>query len=456
MQFRTWPLAAVALGALLLLIVFALLESSRRAQDIYVRLDASNRRYHEIESKLRRLRSDVNLSAIFVRDYLLDPAPARIAGYRQRISEFNRVRAATFAELETLADSQGTVATRLHGLRTRLDDYWSAIGPLFDGTSADVVSGARLLRTEVIPRREAVLAVTAEIEEVNDIALAAQRSAAAREQARLRSDLFTLLWMSLALGGVVAITAVFRLRQLERRSVLQHAEAEAAERTMRQLSQQLVHAQEKERTDLSRELHDHVGQMLTALRMELGTIDRLRRPDDRLLAHSVTEGRGLVDTIVGTVRDIALGLRPSMLDDLGLQAALEWHARDFTRRYELPVNLQIEGDLDDLPDTHRTAVYRILQEALTNCARHSGAERIRVKLRRTEEALEVSVVDDGLGFDVNKRRGGIGLHGIEERVRELGGESRIRSVRGAGTTIWFSLPLAGPGAGKVAYARSIS
>src|SRR5687767_707431 len=193
MRFRTWPVAALALGALLLLIVFALLESSRRAQDIYVSLDASNRRYHQIEAKLRRLRSDVNLSAILVRDYLLDPAPARVATYRQRVSEFNRVRRATFVELETLAGGHGDVAPRLHGLRTRLDDYWAAIDPLFEGTSAETVEAtARVLRTEVIPRREAVLAITAEIEEVNDIAMSAQRTAVAREQERLRSHLFTL------------------------------------------------------------------------------------------------------------------------------------------------------------------------------------------------------------------------------------------------------------------------
>ena len=108
---------------------------------------------------------------------------------------------------------------------------------------------------------------------------------------------------------------------------------------MRQLSQQLVATQEEERKNLSRELHDHVGQMLTALRMELGRIDRAARPGRRRrVAAAVAECRQLVDNMVRTVRDLALGLRPSMLDDFGLQPALEWHVRDFARRYGVAVD----------------------------------------------------------------------------------------------------------------------
>jgi signal transduction histidine kinase len=442
MRFRTWPVAAVALGLLLLLVVVAVLESSRRAQEIYSRLDGLNERYHNVEAKLRRLRSDVNLSGIFVRDYLLDPAPERAPEYRQRIAQFRQRTVGDFKELQELTRGREEVIQRIVGLGAKLDDYWQALDPIFDWSATDKTqSSASFLRREVLPRREAVMAITSEIEELNKATMSAQRIEVTQQQTQLRRDLYKLLWSSLVLGLVVAVTAVSRLRRLERRSESERAHAANAERQMRQLSQQLVAAQEEERTKLSRELHDHVGQMLTALRMELGTIDRLRAPSDEPIARSVAEGRQLVDTMVRTVRDLALGLRPSMLDDLGLQPALEWQAREFTRRYELPAHLNVHGDLSELPDPHRTCVYRVIQEALTNCARHANATTVRVTVERHGDALEVKVVDDGSGFDVARRGAGFGLHGIEERVKELGGEMTVRSVKGGGTSLRIVLPL---------------
>jgi signal transduction histidine kinase len=209
---------------------------------------------------------------------------------------------------------------------------------------------------------------------------------------------------------------------------------------MRKLSQQLVATQEEERKKLSRELHDHVGQMLTALRMELGRIERSRASSDTIVAEAVTAGRQLVDDVVRTVRDLALGLRPSMLDDFGLQAALEWHVRDFTRRFGLHVDLTMEGEFDGLPDQHRTCVYRAVQEALTNCIKHSSCERIQVKVLGHQDNLLLSIADDGVGVD-RSHRAGLGLRGIEERVRELHGETSIRSKPGDGTVVSVRLPI---------------
>src|SRR6185503_6564169 len=113
-------------------------------------------------------------------------------------------------------------------------------------------------------------------------------------------------------------------------------------------------------------------------RMELGRIERTRAPSETRTANAVAECRRLVDSMVRTVRDLALGLRPSMLDDFGLQPALEWHVRDFTRRYGVNVELPLHGDFDALPDAHHTCVYRAVQEALTNCIRHAKAHSIEV------------------------------------------------------------------------------
>jgi signal transduction histidine kinase len=446
MRFRTWPVAALGLGGLLLLVVVSVLAASNRAQAIYTQLDQLNSHHREVENKLRRLRSDVHLSGIFMRDYLLDAERARAPEYRARLAEFRTNNVATVAELRDLMRGRTDHDDRIAGLDAKLDEYWEAFDPLFDWSPTEkILLSAGFLRREVLPRREAVLAIASEIEELNNANHAVQRAEVTRQYAEFRSELHKLLWGSLFLGLIVALTAVSRLRVLERRSEDERAVAEEAERQMRELSQQLVATQEEERKKLSRELHDHVGQMLTALRMELGRIDRLRQGlgmgQDSRIASAVGESRQLVDNMVRTVRDLALGLRPSMLDDLGLQPALEWHVRDFGRRFGVPVELNMDGEFDRLTEQHRICVYRAIQEALTNCIRHSRAERIEVRVTDEPEGLAVLVKDDGVGIDPSRRASGLGLRGIEERVRELRGTMSIRSAAGAGTTLTVRLPL---------------
>jgi signal transduction histidine kinase len=438
MRFRTWPVAAFALGALLLLVVVSILESNRRAQEIYARLDDINQRYHEVENRLRRLRSDVNMSGIFVRDYLLDPQGDQD---RSRLEEFRGANDNAFTGLRNLIGGTDDNDARLVSLRTKLDDYWLALDPLFDWTPEQKRTlRVRFLRREVIPRREAVLSIAQEIEEINASTMDAQRTEVAKRQAELRRDLYTLLAWGLLLGMVVALTAVYRLRRLEQRSDEERRVAEEAERQMRELSQQLVATQEEERKKLSRELHDHVGQVLTALRMELGSIDRLRAPDDLPLGRAVHESRQLVDSMVRTVRDLALGLRPSMLDDFGLQPALEWHVRDLTRRSGIAVDLSVAGDLSQLPDAYATCIYRVVQEALTNCVRHSSASRVRVTLSGVGDSIRVTIADNGVGIRPDSRKNGLGLRGIEERVRDLDGTVDIQSTA-AGTSLTIRIPL---------------
>jgi signal transduction histidine kinase len=239
-----------------------------------------------------------------------------------------------------------------------------------------------------------------------------------------------MLWQTVLLGLGVAIVVVWRLRVLERRS-------DEAEHEMRELSQQLVNAQEEERKNLSRELHDHVAQVLTGLRMELGRIERLSPGS----APVVSECKNLVDEMFHTVRSLALGLRPSMLDDLGLQAALEWHVRDFMSRYAINVDLKMAGNFDQLPESHRTCVYRVVQEALTNCVRHADAHNIAVDVRASDRELQLSVSDDGVGLDPAHRGRGLGLIGIDERVKDLQGTVVISPHGTQGTTVAVRLPI---------------
>ena len=431
MRLKTWLVAALGLGSLVVLIALSMLAASRKAQDIYAQLDQLNSHHRNVEAKLRALRSDVHLSSIFVRDYLLDVARERAPEYREQLTEFRRTNMATLTELRPLVRRDD----RISSLQTKLDEYWETFDPLFDWTPTEkIVRSAGFLRREVVPRREAVLAIAQEIEELNNTNLTAQRGEVAQRHAALANDLDRLRWQTVLLGLAVALVVVFRLRFLEQQS-------DEAERQMRELSQQLVNTQEEERKNLSRELHDHVAQVLTGLRMELGRLERMTAPFNAQVGPTVAGCKELVDDMFRTVHDLALGLRPSMLDDLGLQAALEWHVRDFMGRYAINVDLNIEGDFAGLPDKHRTCVYRVVQEATTNCVRHAHAESIQIKVTAHERQLNVWVIDDGVGLDPARRRDGLGLRGIEERVKDLEGTVTISREPMGGTTLAIRLPV---------------
>src|SRR5689334_7677127 len=165
MRLKTWLVAALGLGSLVVLLTVSMLALSRKAQDIYVQLDEVNSRYRQVDVSLRRLRSDVNLSGIFVRDYLLDVAREHAPEYREQIAEFRRTNMATLAELKTLVDRDD----QIRSLQSKLDDYWEAFDPLFDWTPAEkIAQSATFLRREVVPRREAAFAIAQEIEELNN------------------------------------------------------------------------------------------------------------------------------------------------------------------------------------------------------------------------------------------------------------------------------------------------
>src|SRR5689334_21544920 len=166
MRFRTWPVAAVGLCSLLLLIVVSMLTTAMRAQEIYSELDQLNTRHHDVDTKLTSLRSEVNLSGIFVRDYLLDVAREHAQEYRETQARFQRTNIETLKELRGLDEGHGA---RIDNLEAQLDDYWRTFEPLFDWTATEkIFRAASFLRREVVPRREAILAIAQDIEELNN------------------------------------------------------------------------------------------------------------------------------------------------------------------------------------------------------------------------------------------------------------------------------------------------
>jgi signal transduction histidine kinase len=190
---------------------------------------------------------------------------------------------------------------------------------------------------------------------------------------------------------------------------------------------------------LSRELHDEVGQMMTALGIELGNLESLRNSNGDTFQKRMEDAKRLNADAMRALRDLAMGLRPSMLDDLGLQAALEWQGREFSRHTGVPASVHVDGGLDDLTDEQRTCIYRVVQEALTNCARHAAARNVLVFVRAENEGITVVVQDDGIGFKPSVR-GGLGLLSIQERVQALDGKLHISSEPQKGTLIQVEIP----------------
>jgi len=440
MRLRTWPTVVGGLGCLLLLILISSEAIRRKAREIYEQMDQVNTVHRNVAVKLQGLRADMHLSGIFVRDYLLDNSHLTGPAYRERLIELRESSRKTLEEL--LGMSGPAEWERIERLQSNLDDYWETFDPLFDWTpNQKLYLSTPFLRSRVLPRRDAVLEITRDIEALNNDSMMRQRALMMTRELELRRFFARMLWATMGLGVLIALGAGVRFHVVESRAEAQYRQLEETEREMRRLSQLLVRAQEEERKQLSRELHDQVGQMLTALRMEVGHMERSRGNDGAFTAHTA-ECKSLIDTIVGTVRDLSMGLRPSMLDDIGLGPALQWLARDHSRRFNYPVNVTLEGDLDTLPEAYRTCTYRVVQEALTNCARHAKATRVDVAVKGAASQLRLTIRDNGVGLgDRGASKTGLGLLGIQERVRELNGTMQIHSGESGGTTMRIEMPL---------------
>jgi signal transduction histidine kinase len=244
--------------------------------------------------------------------------------------------------------------------------------------------------------------------------------------------------ITLAGGLVLALLTIGRTVRLERQ-LEQRLEENARARTdLRELSAKLLRAQENERRTLARELHDEVGQLLSAILMEAENAACAEEPAE--VRGHLASIRAMANKTVNEVRDLALLLRPSMLDDFGLVPALNWHAREMTKRTGLHVVVNADDTADDLPDEHKTCIYRLVQEAVNNSARHANARAVEVVVTRDVERVRFSVRDDGAGFDTRFVRG-LGLLGMEERVRRLGGRFEIHSQLGRGTLVEADLPV---------------
>lgn len=432
---------ALGFGTLIALIAVLGIGAIRRARAIYNEMENIQDSYLQTETFRRDIATDMYLADILIRDYLLDPSPQNAPLHRQQLLD---TRASLQKRLDVLATRMPeSDSPRLGRLRNEVQGYWDSLDPIFSWTPQEKAERSwSFLRHNVLPRRQGVIDLAREMARLNRDNLEKERQRTKNSQQVLQTFLLRMLIFALAFGTFVAFLTTYRVAVLEKRHAEQHNQIEETQANLRKLSRRLVQAQEGERKALSRELHDEVGQTMTALGIEIGHLEKLRASDAQVFHAHIEDAKQLNMKAMRAIRDLAMGLRPSMLDDLGLEPALQWQGREFSRHTGVSASVQVSGALDDLSDAQRTSIYRIVQEALTNCARHARAKNVLVSVRAEDNQVMIVIQDDGIGFDPDARsRGGLGLLGIQERIQELEGSLKIISAPNKGTTLRAEIPI---------------
>lgn len=422
-------------GSMMLLASLLGFSQMRRSAALQRELIDAQERYANTERLVSDLRADLYRISLDIRDFLLDRDASDSAEVRQEIVEARRRILASLEELEKslrgVADAES-----MGRLRERVESFFTLLGPPLEWKpEVKLALGGSYVRRVLLGRRAEISLIAEQLQGLNYDNLKRSQQRLLDAQQDFRQQLNRLTYGILLLSGIVAAASIWWIFRLEKR-------ARAAEREMRELSQKLVQAQEAERKRLSLELHDQVGQMLTALRMEIANLGRIKQRDPELFGAHLRQAKEMAEATMKTVRDLAMGLRPSMLDDLGLGPAIEWAGREFSRVTGIPVDVSVEGALARLTEAQKTSLFRVVQESLTNVARHARAQRVSVRLVESAQRLELEVSDDGRGMEPGRNRRGLGLLGMEERVRELGGAFSLSSAPGAGTTVRVEIPLA--------------
>lgn len=428
-------------GLLLALWIVAGYSVARSLTEVRARLTGVNIRFTAREQQLFTLRVGMLLGSVYLRDALLDTTPGSEEHYRTLLQHAHQA----FSGILTERVAQATSAESQKNwtrLRDEMEGYWGNLLEVLSWDSRQrVKEGPAYLRRQVIPKRDLVMRISEQIQDFNRLAHQEQRA----EVEELYRSLQERLWGTIGLGVLlslgIALGVIRYAGNLERIIREQHLEAVDNKLALQRLSASLVRAQEEERRVISRELHDEIGQALTAVKLNLASVERGGREEAPPL-DLIKEARAIADRTLNAVRDLSQTLHPAMLDQLGLADTLKWYLRGFSRRTSVRAEL-VQHDCEGrLAPEVEVAAYRIIQEGLTNVARHAQATRCSVTLRRLPESVVVTIEDDGVGFEANQREygQGLGLIGIQERASELGGSLRLETGLGKGTRLWVEFP----------------
>ena len=429
-------------GAMVLLLIVSAFEAYRIQRSASQQTAEIYHNHVKQDDVLYRFRRILFLGAIGGRDFLLNRQSNRSSVYKVQLQQWKADAGRTLDELDQLPSPKPASSQ----LRAKTQEFWETLALIAEWNSETSASrGFDFIQQEITPRRNATGDLVRELTQANQEALKNSEAqfADSRRSATLR--LLVMLGLCLVSGLAIAYLSLAYSENLERESMRQYEEVEQARRELEQLSARLLEIQEDERRRLSRELHDEIGQTLTALRIEISQAHSLTRTDTPAVRERLESARALAEKTLSTVRNIALLLRPSMLDDLGLGPALQWQAEDFSSRTGVPCEYSDGGLHDVLSDACKTCVYRVVQEALHNAEKHASASNVRVSISQQPTVLTVAIEDNGCGFDTDataRRPGSLGILGMRERAALLGGALTIVSPPGQGTRVKLSLPLA--------------
>ena len=400
-------------------------------------------RYMRAQELLATVRAQVLLSSVRVRDALLNPTPDELRQYREQIEATHRIITMALADYEPVMRSS-VEGEQIRRLQHEVDQFHAtSMDVLTDVAGRRPVEIRELLNRHIVPRRETALAISEEIQSLNRRAFVQQQTDIAEIHRIAEADSRQSLGMALVVGlGVVLVTSLYATR-LEGRLRVQLTRDAQMSRELQQTATKLIGAQEEERRTIARELHDEVGQVLTALKVELAVAQR-EIASGANSAETIAEATTIADTALQTVRNMSQLLHPAALDDLGLAAAIDSSLRGLARRQAIRAELHQAGMQDRLPREVELAAYRIVQEAITNVGKHAHATRCDVHLTQLEDRLLIEVEDDGVGFiehsppPISAR--GLGLISVRERATRLGGTFNILSAPGQGTRLIVSIP----------------
>jgi signal transduction histidine kinase len=415
----------------------------RQAQDNSAEVGA---RYQQAQELLASVRAQVLEASVLLRDALLDTDVTAQDEHRRSIEKayagIDRLLMQYVPFLDSAAERQ-----RVDRLRAEIGEFRAASDEVLATDSRRWPAEARILLRRFMPKRESAIRVSDEVTALNRAAFIDQQRELTAMQAVMQRQLWTVFGVALGISLLIGWLVSRHAASLARRLTEQHDREERIARDLQRLSARLVHAREEEQRRIARELHDEVGQALSAVKVQLAVAERRieRMGAARAL---LADAQTSADSALHSVRDLSHLLHPSALDDLGLVAALESLVADFRRRHQIAIEFLHTGQDRRLHAETERAIYRIVQEALTNVARHAEATAGAVQLTIEPSSVRVTIEDNGIGFDVadverpGKRRG-LGLLSIRERVTGLRGTVRIESTH-RGSRIEVEMPAVAP------------
>ena len=439
---RLRPVLLLAFGGLLVLMLVAGVSALLSLRKLHAVEQQVSNRFLSPTQALSEVVISVHIYDDQVAKFLLDDQAAEL---REEGTQIVERAAKVHAALRRYPSDGGPQEQRLLQEMERNLSEQETISSAVLSLSPDdrKTRSPKFIHKQLLPRSLSILQVSQQIASLNGEEFAKSNQDLLARFASLQSKLKSMLLAALMAGLLLSLLGSFYVLHLERQGRERYLALADSRLELEKLSARLLDIQEQERRSIARELHDEVGQVLEALLVDLGRLSTLAPAGEQAMREQIARLKRLAENSVKTVRDIALLLRPSMLDDLGLIPALEWQAREVSRRGEMEVDVHSEMVSEQVPDEIKVCVYRLVQEALNNAAAHASAKIARVSVTQGPENLKVEIKDDGQGFDPQRVRG-MGLLGMEERVKRLGGKLKIESRDGHGTRIVAELRFVPP------------